>query len=118
MVTQRSPGALRSVPGEPQELPETTPRDLLGYPWASKKTPGVVLEASGPHFGAPRAIFAYFSLLFQTFSSLFSSFFFFSFLVYVNIFILSCLFSLLSSPELERELELELESGFKIIEIT
>ena len=101
-VPQRSPGALRRAPGEPQEPPETTPRELLGYPWASKRSPGVVLGASGPHFGAPRASFTNFTLLFQTFfslfSSLFSSLFFLSFLVYVFIFILSCLFSLLSSP--------------------
>ena len=96
-VPQRSPRALRRAPGESQEPPETTPRELLGYPWASKRSPGVVLGASGPHFGAPRAGFTYFSSLFQTFSSLFSSLFFLSFLVYVLVFAQCCL--LLSSSQ-------------------
>ena len=93
-VPQRSPGALRSVPGEPQEPPKTTPRELSGYPWASKRSPGVVLGASGLHFGAPRASFTYYFSLFQTFSSLFSL----SFLISVIMFILfSSLFSRLPS---------------------
>ena len=48
-VPQRSPGALRSAPGEPLEPPKTTPGAVLGDPWASKKSPGVVLGASGLH---------------------------------------------------------------------
>ena len=93
-VPQRSPGALRSAPGEPQEPPKTTPRELSGYPWASKRSPGVVLGASGPHFGAPRASFTYYFSLFQTFSSLF----FLSFLISAIMLILfSSLFSRLPS---------------------
>ena len=60
-VAQRSPGALRSGPGEPQEAPESSPRELSGDLWVSKRSPGVVLGASEPHFGAPRACFTYLS---------------------------------------------------------
>ena len=70
-ISQRSPGALGSVPGEPQELPKTTPGALGGHPWASKKSPGVVLGASGPHFGAPRVGFCQLFILFQRLSALF-----------------------------------------------
>ena len=93
-IPQRSPAALRRAPAEPQEPPETTPRELSGYPWASKKSPGVVLGTSGPHFRAPRASFTYYFSLFQTFSSLF----FLSFLISVIMLILSSsLFSRLPS---------------------
>ena len=69
-LSQSSPGALRSLPGEPQELPKTTPGALGGHPWASKGSPGVVLEASKPHFGALRASFCQFFLLFQSLSQM------------------------------------------------
>ena len=57
MVPQRSPGALKSVPGEFQKPPKTTPREHFGDPWASKNPQGVVLGVSGPHFGPPRVSF-------------------------------------------------------------
>ena len=47
MVHQRSPGALKSVPGEPHEPRKPPPREHLVDPWASKRSPGVVLGASG-----------------------------------------------------------------------
>ena len=55
------------------------------------------MGTSGPHFGAPRNSFTYFSYFFESLSSLFSSLFFLSFIIYVIIVILSSLFSLLSS---------------------
>ena len=99
-IPQRSLATLRSGPGEPQEAPESSPRELSGDLWASKRSPGVgvVLGASEPHFGAPRASFTNLFKLFQTFSSLFSSLFFLSFIVYVILLIfLSSFFSRLPS---------------------
>ena len=75
-VSQRSPRALWSIPGEPQELPKITPGALGGHPRASKRSPGVVLEASGPHFGTPRARLGQFFLLVQSLSALFVSLFY------------------------------------------
>ena len=103
MVPQRNPGALKSVPREPHEPPKTTPQEHLVDPWASKRSPGVVLGASGPHFGAPRVSFTLFPLLFRSRSSLVSSLFssplFLSFFSRLS-FMLSCSPSLLSVSSL------------------
>ena len=73
-----SPGALRTAPGEPPKPPQTTPGELSGYPWASKRTPGVVLGTSGPHFGTPGPFLPVFltfpDLLFSLLFSFFSLF--------------------------------------------
>ena len=59
-IPQRSLATLRSGPGEPQEAPESSLRERSGELWAAKRFPGVVLGASGPHFGAPKPSFTYF----------------------------------------------------------
>ena len=55
--TPEEPRSAQERPRRDPKPPKTTPRELSGYPWASKNSPGVVLGASGPHFGAPRASF-------------------------------------------------------------
>ena len=62
----------------------------------------MVLEASGPHFGTPRASLGQFFLLVQSLSALFVSLFFLASLLHFSLFeplfsLLSSLFSLLSS---------------------
>ena len=99
-VPQRSLGALRSAPGEPQEAPESSPRELSGDLWASKKTPGVVLAVSEPHFGTPGASFICFSNFSKPFllSSLLFSFSLFSYMLFFTLsFLISFLVSLLSA---------------------
>ena len=105
MCIRDSPGALGTVPGEPQEPPQATPRALFGDPLASQRSPRVVLEASSLHFGAPGPHLPHFAYCFEPlFSLLFSLEFSLLRLVsllvcpfYLVFSLLSSLFSLLSS---------------------
>ena len=113
-VPQRSPGALRSAPGEPPKPPQTTPGELSEYPWASKKTPGVVLGASEPHFGAPGARFTYFSHFSKPFllSSLLFSFSLFSYMLFFSS---SVLLSFLVSHSLRSRLSSRFSSVYPAV---